>query len=68
MPTTITCPSGLSGSIRGLKVCEERFLADRKLAKAGSVVDELLRACWEETTDPGPYDFGGAKIDWDRVL
>jgi hypothetical protein len=68
MPNTITCPSGLSGTIRGLKVREERFLADRKLAKAGSVVDELLRACWEETTGSGPYDFGDAKIDWDRVL
>jgi hypothetical protein len=68
MPNTVTCPSGLSGSIRGLKVREERFLADRKLAKAGSVVDELLRACWEEIADPGPYDFGAAKIDWDRVL
>jgi len=68
MPHIITCPTGLTGSIRGLKVREERFLADRKLAKTGSVVDELLRACWEETHDAGPYDFGGKTIDWDKVL
>ena len=68
MPHIITCPTGLTGSIRGLKVREERFLADRKLAKSGSVVDELLRACWEETHDAGPYDFGGKTIDWDKVL
>ena len=68
MPHTIRCPSGLTGSIRGLKVREERVLADRKIAKAGGVVDELLRACWEETEDPGPYSFDAGKTDWDRVL
>lgn len=46
VPHLITCPSGLAGSIRGLKVREERILADRKLQKSGGIVDELLRACW----------------------
>jgi hypothetical protein len=64
----ITCPSGLTGSIRGLKVREERFLSDRKLQRAGGIVDELLRACWETTSDPGPYDFGAKTMDWDKVL
>ena len=68
MPHTIRCPSGLTGTIRGLKVREERVLADRKIAKAGGVVDELLRACWEETEDPGPYSFDAGKTDWDKVL
>ena len=68
MPHIITCPTGLAGSIRGLKVREERFLADRKLAKSGAIIDELLRACWEETHDAGPYDFGGKPFDWDKVL
>ncbi len=68
MPNIIHCPSGLTGSIRGLKVREERVLADRKLQKAGSIVDELLRACWEETHDAGPYDFESGKVDWDKVL
>jgi len=68
MSEIITCPSGLSGRIRGMKVREERVLADRKLAKNGGQVDELLGACWEETLDPGPYDFGDKVIDWGQVL
>ncbi len=45
MSEIITCPSGLTGRIRGMKVREERILSDRKLAKAGGQVDELLSAC-----------------------
>jgi hypothetical protein len=67
MSDTIICPSGLTGRIRGMKVREERILADRKLAKRGGQLDELLAACWEETFDPGPYVFDG-KADWSRVL
>ena len=68
MSEIITCPSGLTGRIRGMKVREERILADRKLAKAGGQVDELQSACWEETADAGPYDFGDKEIDWGKVL
>lgn len=67
MSHTITCPSGLAGRIRGLKTREERILADRKLARDGTQLDQLLAACWEETLDAGPYDFGGA-VDWGKVL
>jgi len=65
MSDVITCPSGLSGRIRGLKVREERILADRKLAKAGAQLDELLTSCWLETLDPGPYE---EPLDWSKVL
>jgi hypothetical protein len=68
MSEIIVCPSGLSGHIRGMKVREERILTDRKLAKNGSQIDELLKSCWEETLDAGPYDFGDKEIDWDKVL
>jgi len=68
MSNVITCPSGLTGRIRGLKVKEERILADRKLAKSGGQLDALLAACWEETLDPGPYAFGDAGVDWGAVL
>ena len=76
MADVITCPSGLQGRVRGMKVREERVLADRKLAKSGGQVDELLAACWEETLDPGPYAFGvscrndncRARIDWEIDL
>ena len=68
MSEIIICPTGLTGRIRGMKVREERILSDRKLAKAGGQVDELLAACWEETVDAGPYDFGDKEIDWGKVL
>lgn len=66
--TEVRCPSGLTGRVRGMKVREERILADRKLAKMGGQVDRLLAACWEKTLDPGPYDFGDKDIDWGKVL
>ncbi len=68
MSELITCPTGLTGRVRGMKVREERILSDRKLAKAGGQVDQLLAACWEETVDAGPYDFGDKDIDWGQVL
>ncbi|WP_230467572.1 hypothetical protein [Lujinxingia vulgaris] len=68
MSHVITCPSGLTGRIRGMKVCEERVLADRKFVKSGGQVDALLGACWEETLEPGLYDFGDKDIDWGAVL
>jgi hypothetical protein len=64
----ITCPSGLSGTLRGMKVREEKILVDRKLANSGGQLDELLRACWEDTVDPGPYTFEGPRPDWSAVL
>jgi len=52
-----------------MKVREERVLADRKLAKSGGQIDELLAACWEETLDAGPYTLGeGGKLDLGKVL
>jgi len=64
----ITCPSGLSGRIRGMKAREERILADRRLAKSGGQIEQILAACWEETLDPGPYGFGLAAPNWSEVL
>ena len=51
-----------------MKVREERVLADRSLAKAGSQLEELLASCWETTVEPGPYDFHGRPIEWSSVL
>ena len=68
MSEIITCPSGLSGRIRGLKVREERILADRKLARNGGQTDQLLKACWTETIDPGPYSLTDARLNWCEVL
>ena len=63
----ITCPSGLSGRIRGMKVKEEQILTDRKLQKSGEASDRLLAACFLELVDPGIYDFDSA-VAWERVL
>jgi hypothetical protein len=68
MSENITCPSGLAGRIRGMKAREERILADRKLARSGAQLEQILAACWEETLDPGPYDFGDQIVDWGKVL
>jgi len=68
MSEIITCPSGLTGRIRAMQVREERILADRKLAKTGDQVDELLTACWEVTLEAGPYDFVDTVIDWGMIL
>ncbi|MGO8992179.1 MAG: hypothetical protein ACLQVI_02545 [Polyangiaceae bacterium] len=68
MSDTITCPSGLAGTVRGMKVREEKILVDRKLAKSGGQLDELLSACWEDTLEPGPYTFEGPRPEWGKVL
>jgi hypothetical protein len=69
MPTTIICPSGLSGEIRGLKGKEGKLLADRNAARAGSTFEKLLAGCWLQTIDPGVYDIpDGAPLEWAKVL
>lgn len=69
MPTTIVCPSGLSGEIRGLKGKEGKLLADRNAARAGSTFEKLLSGCWLQTIDAGVYDVpDGAALDWSKVL
>lgn len=65
---SITCPSGLTGRIRGLKGKELDLLGDKKAIRKGDLFDNLLRACWLETEDPGPYDFGSGSPNWSRVL
>jgi hypothetical protein len=69
MPTTITCPSGLAGEIRGLKGKEGKLLADRAAAKSGVTFDRILAGCWLATTDPGVYAPGeNEALDWSKVL
>ena len=68
MSEIITCPSGLSGRIREIKFRELRILADRQFAKNNTQLDKILTACWEETLDPGPYDFDGSSVDFSKVL
>jgi hypothetical protein len=62
----ITCPSGLRGVLREMKVKDEQLFTDRKLVRTGRAVGALLEACWEQTTDFGPYSDEG-QFDWDQV-
>jgi hypothetical protein len=68
MSERIVCPSGLNGTLRGMKVREERILTDRARARSGGNFDALLAACWEELEDAGPYAFDGDVVDWSKVL
>lgn len=64
----VTCPSGLQGRIRGMKVKDEQLFINRKLASSGRIITELLKAVWESTIDPGPYAFGDGEPHWEQVL
>lgn len=78
--TAVETPSGLKGTIRRLRLRELNILANRKLAKSGTSITELLRSVWTETTDPGiyrppflskpwPEDSHGSLVPrWDQVL
>lgn len=67
----ITCPSGLRGVIRGLKVRELTILTDQKLVRSGRILTEIVKNCWLKTLDAGPYSFGGATpnpLPWVEML
>lgn len=69
MSKEVTCPSGMSGVIRGLKGKEAKHLSDRQAVRSGMFMDQILASCWEQTTDPGPYEMGEQGLpDWSKVL
>ena len=68
MSEIITCPSGLKGRIRKMKVAEAQELSNGGRRKIGDPLAKLLKGCWEETIDPGIYDFGDKPVDWGTVL
>ena len=63
----ISCPSGLRGTLRGMKMKDEKVLVDKKLVRSARSLTALLESCWLETLDPGPYAVEG-KFDWDKAL
>lgn len=72
MPTdVVTCPSGLRGEIKGIKVKAGRLFSDKALQKSGKLIDKVLEACWVRTEDLALYSdiMGSAgSPDWGRVL
>lgn len=64
----VECPSGLRGTIRGLKLKEFADLSDSKLIRTGRLFTKLATSCWLTTTAAGPYAFGGDVLPWDNML
>lgn len=56
----VQLPSGARGRMRGLRGREFRMLADRRGARTGETLTNVLRDCWLETLDDGPY----ARFSW----
>ncbi len=65
MPKQIVCPSGLAGTIRGLRGKEANVLQDRAGAASGANIEEVIRNCWVTTADQGPYP---TPLSWPTVL
>jgi hypothetical protein len=68
MEAEVKCPSGLEGTIRALKVKDEKLFTDTSLLKSGTLTPELCKRCWIETKDLGPYPFEDGSILWPEVL
>lgn len=67
---TITCPSGLVGTVRNLKGAEFNLLSDRKGMRSGESFDRILANCWVRTEDAGRAypDHMLAPIRWSTML
>ena len=64
----VVCPSGMRGMIRPLKVTEERLYREAKVIKANRTIQQFISHGWVGLVDPGPYNFKGDKVDWDKLL
>ncbi len=71
----IVLPSGLAGTVRGLKVHEANLLASAAEQKRGTALDSVYASVWLATGDLGPYaDVPGAvdaqsgKVHWPKIL
>jgi hypothetical protein len=51
-----------------MKVREETILTDPNLRRTGGQIDALIKACWVEVLDPGPYELENDALDWGKVL
>jgi len=68
----VTCPSGLSGRIRRLRIKDLDILSSTVKAKDGGNVDAFLASAWTGLVDHGPYqqpwvDFSNG-VRWPQVL
>lgn len=71
----ITLPSGLRGTIRGMRGREAQAFVDPALTRNHRSMDTMLANCWLETADAGPYTLVESKskgvlpaVEWPKVL
>lgn len=79
----VTLPSGVQGTIRGLKIKQLNLFSDRKMLRTGEFLEKFLEWGWVRTTSTGttPTQDGGASVapypwlqvgdggmDWQRAL
>lgn len=65
----VECPSGMAGTVRGLRVAEANKIAAATRRKRHEMIDTIMSDCWEKTAKPGPYNISGEdKPNWDEVL
>lgn len=58
----VTCPSGFAGDIRKIKGKEITKIAEAIETGDAGDMRAIIGACWNETTDPGPYRFLAGKV------
>jgi len=68
MERIVECPSGLAGRVSHLAAGKAGVLGDARAMRSGKAAEAILRACWLETLELGPYTFERTAVDWTRVL
>lgn len=63
---TIDLPSGARGRVQGIKLGLLRELQDSKAIRAGTALENVLRATWVGFDEPGPYD--PRSFEWRNAL
>lgn len=68
MERLIECPSGFAGRVSHLAAGKAGVLGDARTMRSGKAADAILKSCWLETEELGPYRFERTAVDWSRVL
>lgn len=68
MERIVECPSGFAGRVSHLAAGKAGVLGDARMIRSGKAGDVILKSCWLETTELGPYRFERTAVDWSRVL
>jgi hypothetical protein len=64
----VHAPSGLKGTVRGLRGEELNLFANQQEAKRRAIGNQILNACWVSTEDMGPAYETADSVDFDKIL